>query len=132
MRKWISAFTLIEMLVVIAIIAILAGLLLPALARAREESRRKSCDSNLAQIVKACTTYQEPNGDFFPAFTQAVFTDAPYNALPFNNTAINGGIPNAIARPSVGPSSGAVNPGADGTFSRCPRWRSCILHTLTT
>jgi len=55
---------------VIAIIAILAGLLLPALARAREESRRKSCDSNLSQIVKAATTYQEPNGDFFPAFLQ--------------------------------------------------------------
>ena len=67
MRKWISAFTLIELLVVIAIIAILAGLLLPALARAREESRRKACNSNLGQIVKACITYQEPNGEFFPA-----------------------------------------------------------------
>jgi len=70
LKTRIGGFTLIELLVVIAIIAILAGLLLPALARAREESRRKSCDSNLAQIVKACTTYQEPNGDFFPAFMQ--------------------------------------------------------------
>lgn len=67
MRKWISAFTLIELLVVIAIIAILAALLLPALARAREESRRKACASNLAQLGKACIAYQEPNGEFWPA-----------------------------------------------------------------
>jgi len=119
MRKWISSFTLIEMLVVIAIIAILAGLLLPALARAREESRRKSCDSNLSQIVKACTTYQEPNGDFFPAFMQAVYTDAPYNAQPFNNTQFNGGQPNAIARPALGP-GGLPPPGGDDTYQPMP------------
>ena len=90
MRKWISAFTLIELLVVIAIIAILAGLLLPALARAREESRRKACNSNLGQIVKACTTYQEPNGDFFPAHSQQTggtnignpMNDAYYYPMP--------------------------------------------------
>jgi len=91
MRKWISSFTLIEMLVVIAIIAILAGLLLPALARAREESRRKSCNSNLGQIGKACVTYQEPNGDYFPAFLQGWYTDAPWTAI---NTEY--GMPNMI------------------------------------
>ena len=103
MRKWISSFTLIEMLVVIAIIAILAGLLLPALARAREESRRKSCSSNLAQIVKACTTYQEPNGDFFPAFEQGVFMDAPIGtALGFSHTYA---FPNALANTYWAPST---------------------------
>jgi prepilin-type N-terminal cleavage/methylation domain-containing protein/prepilin-type processing-associated H-X9-DG protein len=109
MRKWISAFTLIELLVVIAIIAILAGLLLPALARAREESRRKSCNSNLGQIVKACTTYQEPNGDYFPAFLQGAFTD---NTLNPSITASP--VPNAIA------AIGSGLPGADNTFQAMP------------
>jgi len=103
MKKWISGFTLIELLVVIAIIAILAGLLLPALARAREESRRKSCNSNLGQIVKACTTYQEPNGDFFPAFLQGAWTGAPFSSLG----------PDKIALTSV---MGGGGQGSDNTF----------------
>ena len=45
-----AAFTLIELLVVIAIIAILAAILFPVFARARENARRSSCQSNLKQI----------------------------------------------------------------------------------
>jgi prepilin-type N-terminal cleavage/methylation domain-containing protein/prepilin-type processing-associated H-X9-DG protein len=122
MRKWISAFTLIELLVVIAIIAILAGLLLPALARAREESRRKACDSNLTQVVKACITYQEPNGDFFPAFLQGWFSNPAFPGQYGTPQTLQTG-PQAIALSTSQLGSTLANggnQGSDNTFQPMP------------
>ncbi|HXI17583.1 MAG TPA: prepilin-type N-terminal cleavage/methylation domain-containing protein, partial [Chloroflexota bacterium] len=48
--RQVRGFTLIELLVVIAIIAILAAILFPVFARARENGRRASCQSNMKQI----------------------------------------------------------------------------------
>jgi prepilin-type N-terminal cleavage/methylation domain-containing protein/prepilin-type processing-associated H-X9-DG protein len=54
-----GAFTLIELLVVIAIIAILAAILFPVFARARENARRSSCQSNLKQLALGVLQYTQ-------------------------------------------------------------------------
>ena len=59
-------FTLIELLIVIAIIAILAGMLLPALNKARESGRSASCMNNLKSITGTALLYAGDNHDFMP------------------------------------------------------------------
>jgi len=60
------AFTLIELLVVIAIIAILAAILFPVFARARENARKASCQSNLKQIGLGMMMYVQDYDEIYP------------------------------------------------------------------
>lgn len=59
-------FTLIEILVVVAIIALLISILLPSLSRAREQARAVACGSNLSQLIKAENQYQSQNREWMP------------------------------------------------------------------
>ena len=65
--KKIKAFTLIEMLVVVAIIALLIAILLPSLAKARELARQTICGTNMKEIGTTFYIYQSDNLDEFPS-----------------------------------------------------------------
>ena len=85
----VHAFTIIELLVVMAIIAILAAMLLPTLAAAKEKGRASQCISNLRQWGLAYNLYAQDNLDFLPRRGQGVQPllqinrpDDWFNALP--------------------------------------------------
>lgn len=66
----VRAFTLVELLVVIAIIGTLIGLLLPAVQRARESSRRSTCLSNMRQLAMASLQYDGRFRRYPPLFDE--------------------------------------------------------------
>ncbi len=65
-NRRISGFTLVELLVVISIIGVLAGLILPAVQNAREAARSLQCQNNLRQIGMAVNLFHETYGYFPP------------------------------------------------------------------
>lgn len=73
-RAKIGGFTLVELLVVLAVIGILAALLLPALGRGRALAQRTACANNLRQLGVAFQLYFQDNADTFP-------TSSPQSSL---------------------------------------------------
>jgi prepilin-type processing-associated H-X9-DG protein/prepilin-type N-terminal cleavage/methylation domain-containing protein len=91
-RRRRRAFTIVELLVVISIIAIMIALLLPTIAASREAARSTLCQSNLRQIVTACINYTDDwQGYWPPAAVDIVRYDLnrwegtrPNQSTPFN------------------------------------------------
>jgi prepilin-type N-terminal cleavage/methylation domain-containing protein len=100
-RKSRQAFSLVELLVVMAIIGILAALLLPVLAAAKERALRSQCVNNLKQLGEATQMYADDHGNQLPGpcwlglyeeydnvdFTRMPYYIAPYMGLPAASTA---------------------------------------------
>jgi prepilin-type N-terminal cleavage/methylation domain-containing protein/prepilin-type processing-associated H-X9-DG protein len=120
LRYFPSGFTIIELLVVVAVIAILAALLLPALAKAKERGKYIVCINNLKQIGTAFLLYVDEHEDAFPGAAADTpmspagadwiywnYNDPIVSAYPGRNDIRNG----AIAR-----YTGGFNP----DLYRCP------------
>jgi len=71
-----EAFTLIELVVVIAVMALLMGILMPALAAARSSSRALACKSNLRQLLIASIGYATENDGFYVPAASDIWDNA--------------------------------------------------------
>ena len=82
-----SAFTLVELLVVIGIIAVLISILMPALGRARDQANRIKCMNNVRSIMNAIVMYSSENKNALPFVNWGqIFVKGPGNALVASNT----------------------------------------------
>src|SRR5437879_434417 len=91
-QRQFRAFTLLELLVVISIIAILVGLLLPALAKAKDQARKAHCLSNLRQVYLGFMHYCDDNRDRLP----------PLGPDPWFSFQYGGGDPDTNSHDSAG------------------------------
>jgi prepilin-type N-terminal cleavage/methylation domain-containing protein len=81
-------FTIVELLTVMTIIAILAGLLFPSFQRIREAMRRTTCMSNLRQIGQGCIRYSVDYGDFFPTVYRPSTDPSPVPSSPLKSLSL--------------------------------------------
>lgn len=105
-----SAFTLVEILVVLAIIGILAAILFPAFKRAQESARQTNCASNLQQIGLAVQQYYQDTRRYPDSLLDLLPEGAEYDASTTSDTAPQGA---AVTKAEITRGTGYLKGGTD-------------------
>ena len=106
-----GAFTLVELLIVMAILAVLVSVLMPAIASARESSRRVLCLSNVGRLAQGAVAYMNENDGYLP---DASAGNMPV-ICPLSPTA---NFPNQVGQPSTFVPGATVLPSIGGPLKR--------------
>lgn len=122
----VTGFTLIELLVAISIIALLLGLLLPALGGARETGRGAVCLSNVRQLVLANSAYAQDNAGFYVPASENIFTDNLKRWHGTRNTPGTGSDDDNTFDPTRGPLANYI--GHTGAVRHCPTFEDRLDH----
>lgn len=112
-QSYKNAFTLVELLVVIAIIAILATLALPQVTKIQEGGRKSKCASNLKQLGAAVRLYMADNDG-------NIFVPNPISTVLFVGKAGQNGIPATDPRRFLNPYLGVTSATREVPVARCP------------
>lgn len=107
-RTNVRAMTLVELVVMASIVAVLAGMLMPAFSRAKEKARRLSCTNNLLQFSFALSQYRIDHGET-PVWLSCLYPDYVRDSSIFvcpadSNLGVDGSIPNRSPFLDVGAS----------------------------